>query len=181
MDDRSVEGEDVESLQTEFLLLQERGEDGLHALRAQVCLPRLQGLQPGGGLGQAEDGHLGQTQTVAGDVQVAQLQVRSLGGRGQSDRPGIMVSLRQLSHTIKTQIMDPQSPTRGISGLSLCHYDRRIARKESQQYNNRFCGQSDSSCLDDVRVDLVDLGGAEPTVRQGTVDDPGDGGECLQL
>ena len=34
---------------------------------------------------------------------------------------------------------------------------------------------------DDVRVDLVDLGGAEPTVRQGTVDDPGDGGECLQL
>ena len=39
---------------------------------------------------------------------------------------------------------------------------------------------SDSACLDDVCVDLVDLSGPEAAVRQSAVDNPGDGGECLR-
>ena len=83
MDDCPVESEDVECLQAEVLGIQQCGEDGLHTVRAEVRLPRQQRLQPGGGLGQTEQGDFGQAKTVARDVQVAQLEVSRLVRSGQ--------------------------------------------------------------------------------------------------
>ena len=42
-----MESEDVQSLQTEILRGQDGGQDGLHTLRAEVRLLRLQEIYPG--------------------------------------------------------------------------------------------------------------------------------------